>query len=86
MALRPVLLLLSALRQAGEDAGMRQVDLADALGWPQSAVGKFESGERRLDLLELEDVCRATGITLMDFVRLYEAAADAVPGRARGSR
>ena len=50
---------------------MRQVDLADALGWPQSAISKYESGERRLDLLELEDVCRAIGITLVDFVKVY---------------
>jgi transcriptional regulator with XRE-family HTH domain len=67
--------MLSALRQARETARMRQVDLADALGWPQSAVSKYESGERRLDLLELEDICRAIGITLADFIKVYEREA-----------
>ena len=47
---------------------MRQVDLASKLGLPQSFVSKYESGERRLDLLELEQVCICCGITLVDFV------------------
>jgi transcriptional regulator with XRE-family HTH domain len=61
---------LSLLRQVRVEAGMRQEDLAQALGMPQSVVSKFESGERRLDLLELRDVCQALGISLVEFVRL----------------
>ncbi len=41
---------------------------------PQSVVSKFESGERRLDILELHDVCEALGISLVDFVRRLEKA------------
>ncbi|HCO27052.1 MAG TPA: transcriptional regulator, partial [Gimesia maris] len=36
---------------------------------PQSFVSKYESGERRLDILELYDVCGAIGVTLNDFVK-----------------
>jgi transcriptional regulator with XRE-family HTH domain len=51
---------------------LRQVDLAKRLKQPQSYVSTYESGERRLDLLELREVCRAIGIDLKDFVREFE--------------
>lgn len=52
------------LRTVREEAGVRQVDLASDLGVPQSFVSKYESGERRLDLVETRAVCRSLGITL----------------------
>ena len=41
---------------------------------PQSFVSKYESGERRLDLVEMDQVCRAIGIDLGEFVRRFEEA------------
>jgi Helix-turn-helix len=32
-------------------------------------ISKYESGERRLDLIELHDVCRVLGISLVEFAR-----------------
>jgi transcriptional regulator with XRE-family HTH domain len=64
--------LQSLLRQLRHAAGMRQADLAERLGQPQSFVSKYESGERRLDLLELRRVCQEIGISLEDFVRRFE--------------
>jgi transcriptional regulator with XRE-family HTH domain len=64
--------LLDLLRQIRVDAGLRQVDLAKILKMPQSVVSKYESGERRLDLLELRQVCAASGITLKEFVARLE--------------
>lgn len=66
--------LQNLLRQVRLDAGLRQVDLAKALGQPQSFVSKYESGERRLDLLELREVCRTVEIPLDEFVRRFEAS------------
>lgn len=60
------------LRQAREEAGLRQVDLAVRLGHPQSFVSKYENGDRCLDLIELEQVCRAIGLSLSEFVSRYE--------------
>lgn len=66
--------LQGLLRQVRTEAGLRQVDLAAKLGQPQSFVSKCESGERRLDLLELEQVCIGCGITLVDFVTRLDGA------------
>jgi len=64
--------LLSLLREVRSDAGLRQVDLAERLGQPQPYVSRYESGERRLDILELRQVCDAVGITLEEFVARLE--------------
>jgi len=63
---------LSLLRQIRVEAGLRQGDLARKLGEPQSFVSRCESGERRLDLLELREICSAVGVSLADFVERLE--------------
>lgn len=63
--------LQGLLKQAREGARLRQSDLAERLQKPQSFVSKYEAGQRRLDLLELQEVCNAIGIPLSDFVRRY---------------
>jgi ribosome-binding protein aMBF1 (putative translation factor) len=68
--------LLSLLRTIREEAGMRQEDLAEALLMPQSVISKYESGERRLDILELRQVCKATGLTLAKFGRRLDRVLD----------
>ncbi len=64
--------LQSLLRQLRQDAGLRQVDLAARLSRPQSFVSSYETGDRCLDVLELEQVCLALGTTLGEFIRAYE--------------
>lgn len=61
------------LREIRERAGLRQIDLADRLGRPQSYVSKYEIGERRLDLFELRAICRTCGISLSDFITELES-------------
>ena len=46
--------LLKRLRQARASAGMTQVQVAQALGKPQSYVTKCELGERRIDPIDLQ--------------------------------
>jgi transcriptional regulator with XRE-family HTH domain len=60
------------LREVRLEAGLRQVDVAERLGQPQSFVSKYESGLRRLDLVELRQVCMVLGISLEAFVRRFE--------------
>jgi|TARA_R110001606_G_scaffold394467_1_gene565401 transcriptional regulator with XRE-family HTH domain len=67
-------ILQDTLKQTRLDAQLTQSDLARRLGKPQSYVSKYETGERRLDIIELEEVCIATGITLCGFVKTLELA------------
>lgn len=61
------------LREARENAGFTQVQLATKLKVPQSFISKVESGERRIDLVELQSVCKALKISLSDFVNRFES-------------
>ncbi|MFK8018012.1 MAG: helix-turn-helix domain-containing protein [Gammaproteobacteria bacterium] len=62
---------LQLLRKIRKEADLRQADVAQKLSQPQSFVSKYESGERRLDFLELEQVCEACGTDLERFLSLY---------------
>lgn len=67
---QPVLRKL--LRQLRKEAGLRQQDLAIRLGRPQSFVSKYEIGDRRLDVLELRQVCMVMGVPLTTFIKRLE--------------
>ena len=64
--------LYTLLKKFRQDKGIRQVELAGKLGVPQSFVSKYESGDRRLDVLELRQVCDAIGISLQEFIQELE--------------
>lgn len=49
---------LALLRQAREEAGLTQVQVAEKLGRPQTWVSKCELGERRVDFVELEEFAK----------------------------
>ena len=57
------------LRQTRKCAELTQVQLAEKLAKPQSYVSKYENGERRLDYLEVRDVCACCGVTVAAFDR-----------------
>ncbi|MDP2795222.1 MAG: helix-turn-helix transcriptional regulator [Sulfurisoma sp.] len=63
--------MAALLRQVRLDANLTQSQLAEKVGQTQSYVSKYENGEQRLDLIELEAVCKALGISLTDFVERY---------------
>jgi transcriptional regulator with XRE-family HTH domain len=62
-----------ALRHIRIKAGLSQSDLAARVGKPQSFVSKYESGERRLDLPEIREICKASNIKLVEFIKLFES-------------
>ncbi|MFO0875119.1 MAG: helix-turn-helix transcriptional regulator [Phycisphaerales bacterium] len=54
--------LRRVLRDARLERGLRQVDLGDRLGEPQSFVSKYECGERELEFVEVLTVCSALAL------------------------
>lgn len=63
-----LLRLLYSLRMS---TGMKQEDLAEKLSVHQSIISKIESGERRVDLIELKDICEALGSNLEEFMNEF---------------
>ena len=51
----------SVLERVRKDAGITQQDLAKRLGKPQSFVSSYESGQRRVDILELLVIAKEIG-------------------------
>lgn len=49
---------LKRLRQARTDSELSQIQVAKALRKPQSFVSKIESGERRLDFVEVQKLAK----------------------------
>lgn len=64
--------LCRLLREIRQEAGLTQVQVAERLGVPQSFVSKYESGERRLDVIELNHVTKSLGITLTNLLSKIE--------------
>jgi transcriptional regulator with XRE-family HTH domain len=74
------------LRECRQKKGLTQSQLSLRLERPQSFVSKYEMGERRLDVVELLNVCGELGITLTEFAsRLEVLIASDNKARARNS-
>ncbi|MGH7527510.1 MAG: helix-turn-helix domain-containing protein [Gemmatimonadales bacterium] len=52
------------LRDARERSGLKQMEAAAAIGKPQNFVSKCETGQRRIDPVELADFAALYGTTL----------------------
>ena len=65
--------IVALLRQIREQAGLSQAELAKRLQRPRTFVTKCELGERRIDLLEWLEFCRACKINPAHFLVQLEA-------------
>ncbi|MEY9607054.1 ribosome-binding protein aMBF1 (putative translation factor) [Bradyrhizobium japonicum] len=61
--------LAAMLVEQRQKAGLRQVDLAEKLGVYQSWVTHMESGQRRIDVVELIELGKAIGFDPVDIVK-----------------
>ena len=68
--------IVSALVEARQTAGLTQRDVAARMARPPSFVGKVESIERNLSVLELLEWCSAIGI---DAEAILQSAARRAP-------
>ena len=60
--------LLTRLQAARKEAGMSQEQVAEALGARQKYVSKIETGERRIDPVELQELAQLYGKPLQFFL------------------
>ena len=61
--------IIARLRAKREGKGLSQYQLSQILKVQQSYVSKIETCERRLDILELMNICEALDLSFIDFVR-----------------
>lgn len=59
--------LLEKLVSAREKAGLTQQQVAQKIKKPQSFISKIESGERRIDVVELEELALIYNVPLNYF-------------------
>ncbi|GAA4218967.1 helix-turn-helix transcriptional regulator [Sphingomonas endophytica] len=62
------MLLQSLLVEARKAERLTQAELAGLLNKPQSFVAKYESGERRIDVIEFVDISAALRIATGDIL------------------
>jgi transcriptional regulator with XRE-family HTH domain len=65
-------ILLYTLVSLRKKMGRTQVDVAKAMGYPQTVISKCERGRRRIDPVELRRYCIAIGIDFPRFALIYE--------------
>lgn len=59
--------MIALLRSKREAIGMTQCQLAEKLNVNQTVVSKIETCERRLDIIEMMDICETMDISFWDF-------------------
>src|SRR3954463_14092071 len=77
-------LMLKRLRRVRRENGLTQAEVARALGTTQAYVSKSESGERRIDAVELYDFARAYGEPLETLLPPSKVRRRAGEGSHRG--
>jgi len=65
-------LLLDLLKSIRLEAGLSGPNIQKLLGRPNSYVAKVESGDKRLDILELNEYCKVCNISLTEFAKRLE--------------
>ena len=66
--------LIKQLRKLRKDAEVLQGDLATLLDRPQSYVSKYETGERRLDFVDVYLICQALNVDFPTFAKSFQKA------------
>ncbi|MBE0448525.1 MAG: helix-turn-helix transcriptional regulator [Actinobacteria bacterium] len=60
------------IERARQYSGLSQSELANLIGLDRSAISRIESGERRVDSIELVNIARALGISESSLLKTEE--------------
>jgi transcriptional regulator with XRE-family HTH domain len=63
------LLIAGAIKQQRQAVGLTQMFVAKSLGRHQSFIANIESGQRRVDLVELLDIASVIGLDVPKLAR-----------------
>lgn len=63
---------LGILKRRRIDAGLTQVECSKALGRPQSFISDVESGSRRLDIVQIWDICRVLECDFLELLQEFQ--------------
>ena len=66
--------LLAVLRELRRQSNFTQDQLARSMGVKQAFISKYETGERRLDFLDLVAICDVLGISIVKFAEKFEVS------------
>ncbi len=65
--------LVDRLRSARQRNSLTQQEVAERLGWHRTTISNIEILERRMDLLEAQQICEIYGIPLESLVATLES-------------
>ncbi len=72
-------LLYTLLRELREEKGVTQETLAKKLNTYHAFISRYESGERRLDVVELDQICTALDTDVLEFVENFKQECKQLP-------
>lgn len=64
--------LIRLLQEERKALQMTQKQLAEKLCVQQTVISKIETFERRIDYVELRQICIALGLSPLEFIRKFE--------------
>ena len=66
------LVVTELLYRLRTNSGLTQKELSEKLNVQQSYISKIETGERRIDLIELREICNVLGSNIVEFATMLE--------------
>jgi transcriptional regulator with XRE-family HTH domain len=67
-------IFLDLVRELRRQKGLTQGQLAKSIGARQAFVSKYETGERRLEFLDLVAICDVLSVSIAKFAERFESA------------
>lgn len=65
-------ILIDCLKDSRLKTKMTQQELATHLGFSQAYVSKYEQCQKRLDIIEVRNICLCLGISLPELISEFE--------------